>query len=60
MIKINPVETLSCICIYYYLFFLRKRVVSQGVFGIELADMIWAVLSSFRVNFYKVYRTIYC
>ena len=39
-------------------FFLRKRVVFQGVFGIE--DVIWAVLSSFRVNFYKVYSTIYC
>ena len=38
--------------------FLRKRDVFQGVFGIE--DMMWAVLPSFRVNFYKVYRTIYC
>ena len=57
MIKINPVETLCHICIYF-IFFLRKRAVTQGVFVI--GDMIWAGLSSFRVNFYKVYRIIYC
>ena len=56
MIKINPVETLCHICIFF--FFLRKRAVTQGVFVI--GDMIWAGLSSFRVNFYKVYRIIYC
>ena len=57
MIKINPVETLCCVCIYLFIF-LGKRAVSQGVFVTE--DMIWARLSSFRVNFCKVYRIIYC
>ena len=39
-------------------FFLGKRAISQGVFVI--GHMIWAGLSRFRVNFYKVYRIIYC
>jgi len=39
-------------------FFSRKRAVFQGAFVME--DMIWARLSSFRVNFYKVYGIIYC
>ena len=53
MNKTVPVETLCRIC---FIFSLRKGVVSQGVFGIE---DLWVRLSSFRVNFYKVYRIIY-
>ena len=49
MNKIVPVETICRICFIFFL-------VSQGVFGIE---DLWVRLSSFRVNFYKVYRIIY-